>query len=291
MVLGLANLHQGSQRIAAHQLTGREMTLNKLRHRFTGDGRDLLHGDKPGTLVPVLNRHQHRGFALGTAASLSPAATTADQGIVDLDQIVQPIDAVPVSHGNADLAQHPAGRDPGNLDLFGETHGRNAALVRGSQVDRPEPLGQGQIGGVKQRSRRERGLVMALGAFAGMARGDDIAMIMPAAQATEPFRPALLRQRLGAGFFRSLPFLPVKQVGFRRFHDSAPYLVDLKAFGRKLKTGQRHVMEFRCLYLVSIAVLHVYAVTFTRVLLNKTEAASDSLNSRGESDKQARLGS
>lgn len=74
---------------------------------------------------------------------------------------------------------------------------------------------------------------MALGTFAGMARGDDIAMIMPAARATEPLRPALLRQRLGAGFFRSISFLPVKQVGFRRFHDSTPYLVELKAFGRK----------------------------------------------------------
>lgn len=28
-----------------------EMTLNKLRHRFAGDGIDLLHGDKPGKLV------------------------------------------------------------------------------------------------------------------------------------------------------------------------------------------------------------------------------------------------
>ena len=74
---------------------------------------------------------------------------------------------------------------------------------------------------------------MALGAFVTVARGDGIAMIMPAARATEPFRPALLRQRLGAGFFRSVPFLPVQQVSFCRLHDSTPYLVDLKAFGRK----------------------------------------------------------
>lgn len=152
MVLGLATLHQKGQRIAAHQLTGRKMTVNKQRHRFPVDGRDLLHGDKPGTLVPVLNRHHHRGFAFGAAASLSPAATTTDPGMVDLDQIVQPLVGVPSSHGNADLAQHPAGCHLGNHDLFGKTNGRNAALARGSQVDRPEPLDQGQIGDVKQGS-------------------------------------------------------------------------------------------------------------------------------------------
>ena len=46
---------------------------------------------------------------------------------------------------------------------------------------------------MKQRPRCNRRLVMALGALAGMARTDDIAMIMPATRATEPFRPALLR--------------------------------------------------------------------------------------------------
>lgn len=60
---------------------------------------------------------------------------------------------------------------------------------------------------------------MALGAFVGMARGDGIFMIMPATRAAESFRPALLRQRLNTGFFRSIPFLPVQQVGFRRLHD------------------------------------------------------------------------
>ena len=68
---------------------------------------------------------------------------------------MQPVKTVPVSHGNADLAQHPAGRDPGNLDVFGKAHGRNSTFVRGCQVNRPEPLVQGQVGGVKQCPRSE----------------------------------------------------------------------------------------------------------------------------------------
>lgn len=101
------------------------------------------------------------------------------------------------------LAQYPASRNPGNLNLFGMTCGRNATLVQRRQVNRPEPFSQWLIGGVKQRPRRNRGLVMALGTLAGMARADDIAMIAP------------------AGFFRSLSFLPTQQVsGFQCPHDS-----------------------------------------------------------------------
>ena len=229
MMLGFADFRQGGQRIATHQLTGREMTLNKPCYSFMSDSRDLLHGDKPSTLVPVLNRHQYWGFTFGAATSLSTAATT-HQGIVNLNQIVQPIDTIPVSHGNADLTQYPASRNPGNFDLFGKAYGRNATLVRGGQVNRPEPFNQRQIGGVKQRPRRKRGLVMALGALVGMARADDIAMIMPAARATESFRPALLRQRLHAGFFR---FCQSSRLVSNALMIQSPYIIDLKAFGRK----------------------------------------------------------
>ncbi len=167
------------------------MVLSELSHRPLGHGTDLSHGDKPGTLLPVFNRHQHGRLAFGSAPTLATAPAT-HKSIVNLNQIMQPVEAVSMPHGNAYLAQHPAGGEPEDADLFGEPHGRNAALVRDSQVDRPEPLGQGKVGGVKQRSRRERGLVMALGAFVAAARGDGIAMIMPAARATEPFQPALL---------------------------------------------------------------------------------------------------
>ncbi len=73
---------------------------------------------------------------------------------------------------------------------------------------------------------------MAEGTFVGMARGDGISMVMPAARATEPFRLALLRQRLITGFFRSIPFLPAQQICFRRFHGPISRLVDPKQLGR-----------------------------------------------------------
>ncbi len=73
---------------------------------------------------------------------------------------------------------------------------------------------------MKQRPRRKQGLVMALGALAGMGRADVIAIIMLAARAMGPFRPELLRQRLHAALFRSIAFLPIQQVGFHYSHDS-----------------------------------------------------------------------
>jgi len=60
---------------------GREMTLNKLSHCFTGDGANLLYRHKPGTVVPVLNRYQHWGFSLGTASALSPAMVATGQSL------------------------------------------------------------------------------------------------------------------------------------------------------------------------------------------------------------------
>jgi len=69
---------------------------------------------------------------------------------------------------------------------------------------------------------------MALCAFEGTARADGVAMIMPATRAKKPFRPTLQRQRLRAGFFCSVPLLPVQQVCLFRFHDATPYRVDHK---------------------------------------------------------------
>ena len=61
---------------------------------------------------------------------------------------------------------------------FGKPHSGNTTFVRCSQIDCSEPLGQGEVGAVKQRPSRERGLVITLGAFVTVARGDGIAMIM-----------------------------------------------------------------------------------------------------------------
>ena len=83
------------------------MPLNKLRHFVPRNARHLLHGNEAGALVPVLNRHQHQGFTPGTASPLSPGTAPSNQRIIHLNQIVQAVYAIPMSYGNANLAQHP----------------------------------------------------------------------------------------------------------------------------------------------------------------------------------------
>ncbi len=131
---------------------------------------------------------------------------------------MQPVYAIPVSHGNADLAQHPAGGDPRYVYLLRQPHGGNAAFIRGRQVDRPEPLGQGQVGGMKQRARRQRGLSVALATFPGVARGNGITMIVSTAGAAKPLRPALTGKCLSTGRLAPKPLLPIHQVHLRRIH-------------------------------------------------------------------------
>ncbi len=41
-----------------------------------------------------------------------PRFLTSYQGIVNLDLVMQAIDAVPMAHGDTYLAQYPVGRDP-----------------------------------------------------------------------------------------------------------------------------------------------------------------------------------
>ncbi len=92
---------------------------------------------------------------------------------------------------------------------------------------------------MKQRPGRERGLVMILGAFVTMARGDGIAIIMSTSRSTEFFRLALLHQRLSAGFFRFIPFLPVRQVHFRRIHGSTLYLADYEGWASRTQKDSK----------------------------------------------------
>jgi len=110
----------------------------------------MLHGDITGTLPPVLIHYRHRRLSFSAAPPLSNASATY-QCIDNLNQILQTIEAIAIPHVNAYLAQHPAGGDPGYADLFEKPHSGNTILVRCSKINCPEPLGQGEFGGMKQR--------------------------------------------------------------------------------------------------------------------------------------------
>ncbi len=127
VTLGFADPPQGGQLVATHQLAGWQVALHKSGNRLLGDGRYLLHGNEPGAGIPVLDGDQNRHLAFGTPPTL-PRPTATHQGIVNLDQVVQAVDTVPVPHGDANLAQHPVGRDPRHAYLFGQAQGQTPPL-------------------------------------------------------------------------------------------------------------------------------------------------------------------
>jgi hypothetical protein len=140
-----------------------------------------------------------RDFAPGAAPPLSPRMAPPQSTHHPSQSNHAAGICYPGSHGNADLAQHPAGSDPRYVYLFGQTYGGNAALVRRRQIDRSEPFSQGQVGGMKQCARRQRGLRVALATFPGVARSDRIAMTVSALGAAKCLRPALSGKCLSTG--------------------------------------------------------------------------------------------
>ncbi len=81
-----------------------------------------------------------------------------------------------------------ANREP---ELFLELKGRDAVRMRRHKIGRPEPDRQVELAAVQDGSGRHRGLAVALGAFeGGRLAAQRPAMIMAAARAFEPLRPA-----------------------------------------------------------------------------------------------------
>ena len=107
-----------------------------------------LHGDKTSSFSPGFDRNNHRSFSFGTTASFA-GTFAADNRIVQLDQVGEQVDAVPVGHSSSDLAQHVAGRDPRDAQMLGYSKRGNAIFVRSHEIDGPEPFDQGLDGGIE----------------------------------------------------------------------------------------------------------------------------------------------
>lgn len=111
VMLGLADGPMGSQLFAAEQLTRRQVALHKCASGLFGDNGQLSHGDEASPRVPVLHRDQNRHLADSTPSLLS-RLTPADQGIVNLDQIMQSIDCCPDGLWRCESCATSGGRWP-----------------------------------------------------------------------------------------------------------------------------------------------------------------------------------
>lgn len=151
-VPGLADFRQGRKVVAAHHLIEGQHAFHETGDHLLGNRRYLLYGQIAGAAIAVLDRDQNRKFAFSFPPPFFRSPAT-DQGIVNINKIMQAIAAIPATHGDPYFVQHPVGGDSRHANWLGTAQGRNPALVGCGQVNGPELLGQRQMGRVKQRTR------------------------------------------------------------------------------------------------------------------------------------------
>ena len=162
-------------------------------------GRDVVHHGQaqPAQAAPLglaaaaLDGTGDLGLA-GSAAARRARPRAADIGLVGLDPRGQrrPLRA---DHGAADLVQPaPGGLVAAEAHLALQLHRRDAALARGHQVDRQEPLREPGLGLLEDRAGENRMLLATGRALLDQALLVAVGQIMPAARAAKtrgPTRP------------------------------------------------------------------------------------------------------
>jgi hypothetical protein len=102
MILRLADSVKCRQGICFHRLVSFQVLGKKLANGSFRNTIDSLHGNETGTFLTGFPSNKNGPFSLSSPASFASAFST-NNGVVKLDQIFKPIDAVPVSHSFSDL--------------------------------------------------------------------------------------------------------------------------------------------------------------------------------------------
>ena len=145
MVVAFGEHLEGGEGIGVQGLPGCNGLLGKGLDAGLVYPANRFHGDKARLPAIMFACNQDGRLAFGTSSALA-GAFAADEGIVQLDDAFQSVQAVLVAHRHPQFPQHPLGRQPRYADQLGQAQGRNAALVGGHPVNAPKPLDQGQFG-------------------------------------------------------------------------------------------------------------------------------------------------
>ena len=212
MLLGLPQNAQCHQAIRVGGLPWKQMALGKLADILCGYRWCRFHGNEAGFFATAFHGYQDRCFPFRAPSALASGPSPAYESVVQLHEASQAIDAVPIGHGVAHLAQHPVSRDPGYPDLLGQSQGRQTPLVADHQIDREKPLHQRNVAGVKKRAGRHRGLMAAATTLIDLTGRYPMTMVMLAFRTLKATGPALLLQCFHTGLFRAKPLLPLNQI-------------------------------------------------------------------------------
>ena len=153
MILRLSDSVKRWQGICFYRLAIFQVLGKKLANSYFGNTVHRLHSNKTSAFLPVSTATRNRSFSRGSSTSLA-GTFTADKGVVELNQVGKPVNAVSVSHRFPDLAQHVACCNPGNTDMLGDTESRNTTFVGSHQINRPKPFHKRNFGRNETRCQR-----------------------------------------------------------------------------------------------------------------------------------------
>ena len=158
---------------------------------------------RPEALATLLHCDQDEGrsSALELSASSQTSLLAANPRVINLYLAVQRLPSR-IHHGPAEFVKHhPGSFVTGQTKLTLYQQGGHPAFVGGHQIGGPEPMGQRDLGPVKNRPGGQRDLVPAAGALPPSLVHQFVGSPMSASRADEAIGPATGRQVLLAGLF------------------------------------------------------------------------------------------
>ena len=198
LAAGVGHSGKAGQAVGKHDAAGAEAVPGPVADGFARETGHRHHLDVPRMPVGIgRDRRDERHLVLRTATGLAAGQFAAQVGIVHLDVPGQRVAGVALGHGLHQLVVEKQGGGVADAQLPHHFEGGQAGLGQADQVDRQEPDGQRQVGGLEQGAGDDGCLLPALLALVSLAgSGADHAMPrLSAAGAAETLRPALQFQR------------------------------------------------------------------------------------------------
>ena len=164
---------------------------------------DYLHADTPRALPTLLHRYQNEGCSSPLELS-TPSETgllTSNPRLINFHLAVQRLPSG-IHHGPAEFVKHHSGSlITGQSELTLHKQSGHTPLVGGHQIGGPKPLGQGNLGPVKNSPRGKRDLVPTASTLPAPLVYQFVRSAMFASRAYEAIRPATGRQVPLTGLF------------------------------------------------------------------------------------------
>jgi hypothetical protein len=151
--------------IGVDSRTGRDVLVEEGEYGPALEIWNHFHSDAAGALATPFycDQNQRRLSPLELSAAAEAGLLAANPRFINFYLAEQRFPSH-IHHRPAELVkQHPGGLVTGQAELPLQEQGRNPALVRGHQIGSPKPVGQRDLGPVKNRSGCQRDLVAAIG--------------------------------------------------------------------------------------------------------------------------------